>query len=200
MALSSRLLNREAGRYNRARPAANCFSREANRTMLKRLKVFIADLSGDTPAKSKFSDDDYRLAATALMVHAIEIDGITKPEEKSKLRDILRLRFSLSDSELVELIDKAHLKDQEAVDLYGFTSVLTRKFDQNGRQRIVRLLWEIVLADQEVHEFEDNFIWRVAELLGVSTRDRIRMRKQIEAGVEGDPGPLADDGHTDDAS
>ncbi len=168
--------------------------------MLKRLKIFIADLSGDSPGNPKFSDDDYRLAATALMVHAIEIDGITRPEEKSKLRDILRQRFSLSDAELGELIEKAREKDQEAVDLYGFTSVLTRKFDQEGRQRIVRLLWEIVLADEEVHEFEDNFIWRVAELLGVSTRDRIRMRKQIEAGTGGDTGPLLDDDDTDDAS
>ncbi len=168
--------------------------------MLKRLKVFIADLSGDRPATSKFGDDDYRLAATALMVHAIEIDGITKPEEKSKLRDILRHRFSLSNSELGELIDKAHQKDHEAVDLYGFTRTLTRTFDQEGRQRIVRLLWEIVLADEEVHEFEDNFIWRVAELLGVSTRDRIRMRKQIEAGVEGDPSPLTDSDKREESS
>ena len=168
--------------------------------MLKRLKLFIADLSGEASAKSKFSDDDYRLAATALMVHAIEIDGITKPEEKAKLRDILRERFDLSDAELSELIEKAHVKDQEAVDLYGFTSVLCRTFDQDGRQRIVRLLWEIVLADEEVHEFEDNFIWRVAELLGVSTRDRIRLRKQIEAGIEGDTGPLLGEGDNGDAS
>jgi len=198
--LSSRLLNREAGRYNRAGPAANSFSREVKRIMLKRLKVFIAELSGDTSTKSNFSDDDYRLAATALMVHAIEIDGITKPEEKSKLRDILRQRFGLSESELAELIEKAHEKDHEAVDLYGFTSVLTRKFDQDGRQRIVRLLWEIVLSDDEVHEFEDNFIWRVAELLGVSTRDRIRLRKQIEAGTEGDSGPLLDDDGKEETS
>ena len=150
----------------------------------------MANLSGETVVETKFSDDDFRLAATALMVHAIEIDGITKPEEKAKLRDILRQRFSLSEPELKDLIEKAHQKDHEAVDLYGFTSILTRKFDQVGRQRIVGLLWEIVLADEEIHEFEDNFIWRVAELLGVSTRNRIRLRKQVEAGEQGETGPL----------
>jgi len=162
--------------------------------MLNRLKVFIADLTNDLSDRPEFSDDDFRLAATALMVHAIEIDGITKPEEKAKLRDILRLRFALTESQLSELIAKAHEKDHEAIDLYGFTSVLTRKLDQAGRQRIVRLLWEIVLADEEIHEFEDNFIWQVAELLGVSTRDRIRLRKQVEAGDEGEAGLLTSDG------
>lgn len=161
--------------------------------MFSRLKEFIADLSGDRSETTEFGEDDFRLAATALMVHAIEIDGITHPEESAKLRDILKQRFELGDTEIRDLIAKASQKDHEAVDLYGFTSVLTRKFDQQDRQRIVRMLWEIVLADEEVHEFEDNFIWRVAELLGVSTRDRIVLKKQVEAGRILDEGPLTDD-------
>jgi len=158
--------------------------------MFSRLKDFIADLSGDQSETTEFGEDDFRLAATALMVHAIEIDGITRPEESAKLREILKLRFELGDTEIRDLIDKAYQKDHEAVDLYGFTSVLTRKFDQHDRQRIVRMLWEIVLADEEVHEFKDNFIWRVAELLGVATRDRIVLKKQVEAGRGLDESPL----------
>ncbi len=46
------------------------------------------------------------------------------------------------------------------------------------------MMWEIVFADGEVHEFEDNVVWRVAELLGVSSRDRIRLRKRIEGRAE----------------
>jgi len=37
-----------------------------------------------------------------------------------------------------------------------------------------------------VHEFEANLVWRAAELLGVSTRDRVRLRKMVasRAGIE----------------
>jgi len=38
-----------------------------------------------------------------------------------------------------------------------------------------------VLADGVVHEFEANLVWRAAELLGVSTRDRVLLRKAVEA-------------------
>ena len=35
----------------------------------------------------------------------------------------------------------------------------------------------LVFADGKVHEFEDNLIWRTAELLGVSSEVRIRLKQ-----------------------
>jgi uncharacterized tellurite resistance protein B-like protein len=42
-------------------------------------------------------------------------------------------------------------------------------------------MWEIVYADGSVNEFEDNVIWRAADLLGVSSRQRIELRRRIAA-------------------
>jgi uncharacterized tellurite resistance protein B-like protein len=41
------------------------------------------------------------------------------------------------------------------------------------------MLWEVAMADGVVHEFESNLVWRSAELLGVSTRDRVTLRQQV---------------------
>ena len=35
-----------------------------------------------------------------------------------------------------------------------------------GRLGIVEMMWEIVFADGRVNEFEDNLMWRAADLLG----------------------------------
>ncbi|MBI3275652.1 MAG: TerB family tellurite resistance protein, partial [Methylocystis sp.] len=44
-----------------------------------------------------------------------------------------------------------------------------------------------------VDEFEENVIWRVAELLGVPTRDRVRLRQDAKrAGEQLPPGPWSD--------
>ena len=43
------------------------------------------------------------------------------------------------------------------------------------------MLWQIVLADGVLHEIEDSVVWRIAELLGVETRERIRLRQKVEA-------------------
>ena len=151
--------------------------------MFDTLKSILGDKSGrrDEPPAM-----DERLATAALLVHTIAVDGEIKPREKQALHDALTHRFGLTRSEADDLIARARERDNEAVDLYGFTSVLKRSLEPEGRERVIEMMWEIVYADGGVHEFEDNMVWRVAELLGVSSRDRIRLRKRIEARAGGD--------------
>jgi uncharacterized tellurite resistance protein B-like protein len=148
-------------------------------SMFDTLKSLITEVSGrradDPPAI------DARLATAALLVHTIAVDGEIKPKERSVLRDALIRAFELSRHQADDLIERARERDNEAVDLYSFTSVLKRNLDPAGRERVIEMMWEIVYADGSVHEFEDNIVWRVAELLGVSARERIRLRKRIEA-------------------
>ncbi len=120
-----------------------------------------------------------------LLIHAGRIDGREDSDERAKRDELLAGKFGLSPDELRELTAKAGELDDDAVDLYRFTSVLTKSFDQEGRKQIVRMLWEIVLADGVVTDYEANFMWRVAELLGVSTRDRVALRKSVEASLSG---------------
>ncbi len=41
------------------------------------------------------------------------------------------------------------------------------------------MMWELVYADGQVSEFEDNVVWRAADLLGVSSRDRIDLKHRV---------------------
>lgn len=147
--------------------------------MLSALKSFVRELTFGDSGKKTFAEDDKRLAAAALLFHLVDIDGVVEDSESSKLREILQKHYELSDKETTELITAARQRDEEAVDLYGFTSVLKRTTDEEERLAIVEMMWEIVYADGHVHEFEDNTIWRVAELLGVSTRDRMTLRHKV---------------------
>jgi uncharacterized tellurite resistance protein B-like protein len=40
-------------------------------------------------------------------------------------------------------------------------------------------MWEIAYADGDVDEFERNLIWRAADLLGVSSRERIELGQRV---------------------
>ncbi|MBO6756904.1 MAG: TerB family tellurite resistance protein [Roseibium sp.] len=147
--------------------------------MLTALKHFIQELTLGESDRVEFAEDDKRLAAAALLFHLVDVDGIVDESESRKLKQILKDHFQLTDHETGELIKAAKLRDSEAVDLYGFTSVLKRTADEQERLAIVEMMWEIVYADGHVHEFEDNTIWRVAELLGISTRDRMLLRQKV---------------------
>ena len=145
------------------------------------LKDFVDRVAGGEQPVRNLRAEELRLAAAALLVRASVIDGKIDAAERHKLKGLLQARFGLDDEELRVLLNEAVLREHESVDLYRFTSVLCRELDQDGRKKIVEMLWEVALADGEVHEFEANLVWRTAELLGVSTRDRIVLRKQVES-------------------
>jgi uncharacterized tellurite resistance protein B-like protein len=41
----------------------------------------------------------------------------------------------------------------------------------------------VVFADNQNHELEDNMVWRIAELIGVSARQRTVLRNQMARGT-----------------
>ncbi len=155
--------------------------------MLDKLRQFIAEVASPlTQDNRPFSDTDYRLAATALLIHVVSLDGEPSEVEKRKLHTVLQTRFQLDAATVNQLIAEATLVEGEAVDLYHFTSVIMRSVDEEGRKRIVEMMWELVYADGNVSEFEDNVMWRAADLLGVSSRDRIQLKHRIAQDVPQD--------------
>ena len=147
--------------------------------MLESLRNFISELTGGEKHPARFEENDYRLAAAALMIHASTIDGTMSEAERDKLRTVLKARFALDDAGTEELIDVGTLAEHESVDLYHFTTLINRSLDEAGRIGVVEMMWEIVFADGQVSEFEDNLMWRAADLLGVSSRERIAARQRV---------------------
>jgi uncharacterized tellurite resistance protein B-like protein len=149
--------------------------------MLDGLRQFIADVVASNQSTRNFDDKGCRLAATALLIHVVSLDGEPSDIEKRKLHGLIESHFGLDRGSADRLIAAATQVEGEAVDLYHFTSVIMREIDQAGRMRIVEMMWELVYADGEVSEFEDNVVWRAADLLAISSRDRIELKHRVAA-------------------
>jgi uncharacterized tellurite resistance protein B-like protein len=150
--------------------------------MLDGLRQFIADVASATAHEDRtFDNTGYRLAATALLIHVISIDGEPSETERRKLHSLIESRFGLDPGAADRLIESATLVEGEAVDLYHFTSVIMRSENEEGRLRLVEMMWELVYADGQVNEFEDNVVWRAADLLAVSSRDRLDLKHRVAA-------------------
>jgi uncharacterized tellurite resistance protein B-like protein len=147
--------------------------------MFESFKTFVSEFVDGERHPSQFADNDYRLAAAALLVHAATIDGEMSSPERDKLHAVLKQHFALDDAATAELIGKATEAEHESVDLYHFTRRLNRALDEPGRARVIEMMWEIVFADGQRDELEDNLLWRAADLLGVSPQERIELRRRI---------------------
>lgn len=122
-----------------------------------------------------------KLAVAALLVHLAAVDGAVKGEEREAIKHALMDYYELEESDVERLVAEATRRDAEAVDFYRFTSALTALSDEEKLQ-IVRMMWQVVFADKKNHELEDNMVWRIAELIHVSARDRTILRNQMARG------------------
>lgn len=145
--------------------------------MLGALRQLIQELAG-TDSDRRFTPDDHRLSAAALLYHVIAVDGLVTEGERRRLNEALRARYGLDDAAAQALVREAQAADEEAVDLYHFTSVLKTHLDLADREAIIALMWDLVYEDGKLDEVEDNIIWRVAELLGVSSRTRMELKRK----------------------
>ena len=147
--------------------------------MLALLKAFFAP-----PAPRRddgFGDDALRLAAAALLVRIASVESAKLANKRANLHAVIKRRFGLDDTSAARLIEQATEADRRAVDLYNFTSRIARSLDEEGRRRIIEMMWEIVHVGGPVGDLEQNFVWRAADLIGVPARERIALRRRIAA-------------------
>jgi len=143
------------------------------------IKNFVADLASGEKQTDSLADHDLRVATAALLVHAAAVDGAMSETERDKLQSLLKQRFALDDAAAIALIEQGSAADDQAVDLYHFTRLLNDRLDDTDRLRMIEMMWTVAYADGALSEFEDNLIWRVADLLGVSSTERIALRHRV---------------------
>src|SRR5260370_10007537 len=101
--------------------------------MLDGLRQFIADVVSPTAHGDRaFDDTGYRLAATALLVHVVSIDGEPSELEKRKLHSLLESYFGLDRGAADRWIASATRGAGEAFELSHFPPAIHRHGEAEG--------------------------------------------------------------------
>jgi uncharacterized tellurite resistance protein B-like protein len=146
--------------------------------MFGSLKAIVSRLLEGARSQDRFENKECRLATAALLLRVATVECEMSQARWAKLYAVLKSGFGLDDRATAQLIEDAVAADRSAIDLYHFTRQLN-VLDDEGRSGVVKMMWEIVYADGSVSEFEANLIWRVADMLGVSARQRIELRRRV---------------------
>jgi uncharacterized tellurite resistance protein B-like protein len=146
---------------------------------LSSLKTLITNCAAEQAPQSK--EEKARLATTALLIRVATADSDMSERQRRGLHAVLRSGFELDDAATVQLIEDGRAAERKAIDLYQFTRQIKDAFDEEGRRRVVQMMWDTAYLDGGLNGFEANIIWRAADLLGVSTRQRVEMRQQAAA-------------------
>ena len=103
-----------------------------------------------------------------LMIEAAYTDGKIEESELKKIKFSLVNVFN-EDKEMVDsVLEKAIKNKNNSKSLHYYTSFINKNFDNGKKLLLIEALWEIVLSDGEIHDFESNLIRRLAGLLYIS--------------------------------
>ena len=103
-----------------------------------------------------------------LMIEAANIDGQIDQQEVNKISKVLIEIFNEDPTEVENEIKKSLHELSEHKSLHFFTSKINQSFEEEKKILLLQILWEIILEDGEVHDFESNLIRRLAGLLYIS--------------------------------
>ncbi len=129
---------------------------------------------------SKNEKDDYKNLELlcGLMIEAAYTDGQIDSAELDKIKFSLVNVFSEDPKEVDLVLTEAEKNKNNSKSLHHYTSFINKNFDDNKKLILIEALWEIVLSDGEIHDFESNLIRRLAGLLYISDVNSGNARKR----------------------
>jgi len=120
-----------------------------------------------------------------IMIEAANTDGNISQEELDKISYSLINTFN-EDQAVVENILNNSLQNKDSSrSLYYYTSKINKIFSDDKKLLLIETLWEIVLSDNKIHDFESSLIRRLAGLLYISDVNcgnaKIRAQRKLQS-------------------
>jgi uncharacterized tellurite resistance protein B-like protein len=145
--------------------------------VIEQLKKFF---SGRPEAKGVLETrEPFELAIAALMLELARADFSQSPAELTAIRQLLEKRYGLTNAALDKLILDASRRADRAVSLHEFTHQLNQELPEAEKLAIIEMLWRVSRADGHIDTHEEQLILRIAGLLHVSDRDRVRLKLKV---------------------
>jgi len=136
---------------------------------------------GEEPVPRGVLEDrePFELATAALLLELARSDFSESVAEVEAIRHLLQKRFELTDEALDQLMANAARRADTATSLHEFTHRLNRELPEEDKLAIVEMLWRVSHADGRIDKHEEHLVLRIAGLLHISDRDRVRLKLKV---------------------
>ncbi len=103
-----------------------------------------------------------------LLIEAANTDGNIDDEEISKIEDTLTNLFEENNDKVKSILQKAIKDRNNSKSLFYYTSKINKDYSEEKKILLLEILWEIVLADGKLHDYETSLLRRLSGLLYIS--------------------------------
>ncbi len=125
-------------------------------------------------------------AAAALLLELAHADDEFTDEERSYIEQALSRQFALDESEVAELIALAQREQQESVDHFQFTTLISEHFDLSQKVVLAEVMWGLVASDGHIASHEAYLVRKISNLLQLEPGYLNEARKRVTGLKPGD--------------
>ena len=149
--------------------------------MIKKIKDFITNLSGQTEDLEEKEESLLNNACAALLVEVAFADKEFDEQEKVSLRTSLLETYNLEESAINEIILDAEKSIEESTSLYGYTRVVNDEFEYQDKLDLLSNLWKVALADGYLDKYEEHLLRKISDLIHISHSDYINIKLEVRS-------------------
>jgi uncharacterized tellurite resistance protein B-like protein len=129
-------------------------------------------------------EEKTRIAASVILLEAAHADHECTDDELDHVIKTLSSDFDLSRKHVEEMLDLAHRKRNQAVDLFEFTNHINNEFSHEEKKAVLEAVWRIILIDGQLEKHEEHFARQLTHLLRLSHKEmidaKLKAREQIQ--------------------
>ncbi|MCX2982074.1 TerB family tellurite resistance protein [Halieaceae bacterium IMCC14734] len=119
------------------------------------------------------------LAAAALLIEMTRADFEIAKAEQDALVKVLCNTLELEHAEVLELIELGSVAADRATSLYEFTRLINDHYSPDQKRELVRSMWQVAYADNDLDKYEERLIRQVSDLIHVSHAAFIKLKLEV---------------------
>ncbi len=122
----------------------------------------ITELFKKTKKDKEIIDNNSLAKITALLIHAAKIDDNYSQKEKEIIMDFLKSMDKSLDAE--NILKQAEKEEEDSSQILRYTQEI-KKNTLKFKSMIIKILWKIILSDNNLDAYESNLMRRICGLL-----------------------------------
>ena len=143
---------------------------------------FFKDKKQNSELKEDNNEDTINVIA--LLIEASSIDDNIEKIEIDKIIKIFCKNFDLNQETAKKYYNEAIIVKENNTSFHNFTSKIHKKYNYSEKLEILEMLWEVILVNKIVDDFESNFMRRISGLLHIKDVDSGLVKNKIKKKLE----------------
>ena len=138
----------------------------------------------DIPNINNLDLNDKNFLIASILIECGYEDGDLSENEKLRISKILEKKLSLSTEDVNNIIQDALENNKKTVEIYSLIRDLREKLPHDEILTLFISMWEIVLIDDNIDDFEAALMRKLVGLFHITDRESAEARKQAEKNIK----------------